>query len=89
MRVKIKRLLKKYKYPPDKQPKAVKTVMEQAELMCQDNENSYVQSYGETMKQSERIIQGNVIDYKEYKEEEEEERLPRVAEDEEKTNDQR
>jgi len=34
MRVTIKRLLKKYGYPPDKQEQAVKTVMEQAELMC-------------------------------------------------------
>ncbi len=80
MRVKIKRLLKKYKYPPDKQSKAVKTVMEQAELMCQDNENSYVQLYKETMKQSEQTIQGNVVDYEEYKEEK---NLPKVAEDEE------
>ncbi|WP_427339969.1 type I restriction enzyme endonuclease domain-containing protein [Caloranaerobacter sp. DY30410] len=34
MRVTIKRLLKKYGYPPDQQLKAIKTVMEQAELMC-------------------------------------------------------
>ncbi|CEO89274.1 type I restriction endonuclease subunit R [Syntrophaceticus schinkii] len=34
MRITIKRLLKKYGYPPDKQEQAVKTVMEQAELMC-------------------------------------------------------
>ena len=62
MRVKIKRLLKKYKYPPDQQPKAIKTVMEQAELMCQDNENGYVQSYVEVAKQSEQMIQDNVVD---------------------------
>jgi type I restriction enzyme M protein len=36
MRVMLKRILKKYGYPPDKQTKAVKTVMEQAELICQD-----------------------------------------------------
>ena len=36
MRVTIKRLLKKYGYPPDKQEAAVRTVMEQAELMCED-----------------------------------------------------
>jgi hypothetical protein len=47
MRVKIKRLLKKYKYPPDKQPKAAKTVMEQAELMCQDNVTDNVFNYEE------------------------------------------
>ncbi|RLC39133.1 MAG: hypothetical protein DRH33_03435, partial [Candidatus Nealsonbacteria bacterium] len=82
MRVKIKRLLKKYKYPPDKQPKAVKTVMEQAELMCQDDENSYIQSYGETMKQSQQMIQDNVVNYKEYKEES----LPKVAEDGEESD---
>lgn len=34
MRITIKHLLKKYGYPPDKQEQAVKTVMEQAELMC-------------------------------------------------------
>ncbi|MGF7186455.1 type I restriction enzyme R subunit [Desulfitispora alkaliphila] len=34
MRVTIKRLLKKYGYPPDKQPQAIDTVMKQAELMC-------------------------------------------------------
>lgn len=33
MRVKIKRLLKKYEYPPDEAKKAVKTIMKQAELM--------------------------------------------------------
>jgi len=36
MRVMVKRILKKYGYPPDKQPKAIKTVMEQAELICHD-----------------------------------------------------
>ena len=34
MRLTVKKLLKKYGYPPDKQEQAVKTVMEQAELMC-------------------------------------------------------
>ena len=87
MRVKIKRLLKKYKYPPDKQPKAVKTVMEQAELMCKGNENDYGQSYEGTMKQSEQVTQENVVDYEEYKQEEEEESLPKVAEDEEEPED--
>ena len=87
MRVKIKRLLKKYKYPPDQQPKAIKTVMEQAELMCQDNENDYFQSYGEVAKQSEQMIQNNVVDYEEYKEEEGEQSLPKVAEDGEEPDD--
>ena len=36
LRVYIKRLLKKYHYPPDKQERATKTVLEQAELLCQD-----------------------------------------------------
>lgn len=36
MRVTIKRLLKKYGYPPDKQPQAIETVMKQAELMCSE-----------------------------------------------------
>ena len=36
MRVAIKRLLKKYDYPPDKRKEAVETVMKQAELMCRE-----------------------------------------------------
>ncbi len=36
LRVYIKRLLKKYNYPPDKQEKATRTVLEQAELLCKD-----------------------------------------------------
>lgn len=34
MSVTIKRLLKKYKYPPDQQANAVKIIIEQAEEMC-------------------------------------------------------
>ena len=34
MRKIIKRLLKKYKYPPEQSKKALETVMRQAELMC-------------------------------------------------------
>lgn len=33
IRVKIKRLLKRYKYPPDEAKEAIKTIMKQAELM--------------------------------------------------------
>jgi type I restriction enzyme R subunit len=36
LRVMVKRILKKYGYPPDKQPKATQTVLEQAELLCKD-----------------------------------------------------
>ena len=36
MRVMVKRILKRYGYPPDKQEKATKTVLGQAELLCQD-----------------------------------------------------
>lgn len=36
LRVYIKRLLKKYDYPPDKQERATKTVLEQAELLARD-----------------------------------------------------
>ena len=36
LRLIIKRLLKKYGYPPDKQDKATATVLEQAELLCKD-----------------------------------------------------
>jgi len=34
MRVMVKRILRKYKYPDDKQQKAVDTVLKQAELLC-------------------------------------------------------
>lgn len=40
MRRNIKRLLRKYDYPPDQQLKAIKIVMEQAKLMC-SNEVEY------------------------------------------------
>lgn len=36
LRVMIKRILKKYGYPPDKQKKATETVLEQANLICKD-----------------------------------------------------
>jgi len=36
LRVLVKRLLKKYEYPPDKQQKATDTVLEQAKLLCAD-----------------------------------------------------
>ncbi|MDI6782971.1 MAG: DUF3387 domain-containing protein, partial [bacterium] len=32
----VKRILRKYGYPPDKQEKATQTVLEQAELLCHD-----------------------------------------------------
>lgn len=36
LRVMVKRILKRYGYPPDKQKKATETVLEQAELICQE-----------------------------------------------------
>ena len=36
LRVMVKRILRKHGYPPDKQEKATKTVLEQAELLCAD-----------------------------------------------------
>jgi len=36
MRTRIKRLLRKYGYPPDKREEAVVTVIEQAEQVCRD-----------------------------------------------------
>ncbi len=36
LRVMIKRILRKYGYPPDKQEKATQTVLQQAELLCTD-----------------------------------------------------
>ncbi len=34
LRVMVKRILRKYGYPPDKQEKATQTVLEQAEVLC-------------------------------------------------------
>ena len=36
MRVIIKRILRKYGYPPDKQARATELVLEQAEVLCRD-----------------------------------------------------
>lgn len=36
LRVYVKKLLNKYKYPPDKQEQATRTVIEQAEILCKD-----------------------------------------------------
>lgn len=36
LRVLVKRMLRKYRYPPDKQEKATQTVLEQAELIAKD-----------------------------------------------------
>jgi type I restriction enzyme R subunit len=36
LRVMVKRVLRKYGYPPDKQEKATQTVLQQAELICAD-----------------------------------------------------
>jgi type I restriction enzyme R subunit len=36
LRVNVKRVLKKYGYPPDKQKKATETVLEQATLIAKD-----------------------------------------------------
>lgn len=34
IRVIVKRILRRYGYPPDKQEKATRTVLEQAEVLC-------------------------------------------------------
>jgi type I restriction enzyme R subunit len=36
IRVIVKRILRKYGYPPDKQEKATRTVLEQAEVLCSE-----------------------------------------------------
>ena len=38
MRVIIKRILRKFGYPPDKQAKATELVLQQAEVLCQDQD---------------------------------------------------
>ena len=46
MRTTIKGLLRKYGYPPDQQDAAVKSVMEQAELMCENESYDIDESFG-------------------------------------------
>jgi type I restriction enzyme R subunit len=41
IRVMVKRILTKYNYPPDKQPKAVVTILEQAEILCAEISGRY------------------------------------------------
>ena len=36
LRVLVKRILRQYGYPPDKQEQATKTVLEQAEVLCEE-----------------------------------------------------
>ena len=36
LRTLVKRILRKYGYPPDRQERATRTVLEQAELLCRD-----------------------------------------------------
>jgi len=36
LRTLVKRILRKYGYPPDRQERATRTVLEQAELLCKD-----------------------------------------------------
>jgi type I restriction enzyme R subunit len=36
LRIDVKRILRKYHYPPDKQLQATQTILEQAELLCAD-----------------------------------------------------
>jgi type I restriction enzyme, R subunit len=36
LRIIVRRLLREYGYPPDKQEKATQTVLEQAELLCKE-----------------------------------------------------
>ena len=36
LRVTVKRILRKHGYPPDKQEKATQTVLEQAEVLCNE-----------------------------------------------------
>lgn len=36
MRISVKRLLKKYGYPPDKRKLATESILKQAEMLCRD-----------------------------------------------------
>lgn len=50
LRVMVKRILRKYGYPPDKEKKATETVLEQATLLCRDwTENPAVADEGKPL----------------------------------------
>ena len=57
MRMMIKRLLRKHKYPPEGMDDAVQTVMFQCELWTDNNDmNRRVVSYAETLKNNDQDL---------------------------------
>lgn len=64
MKMIIKRLLKKYGYPQDKRDEATKTVLEQAKLMC-ENENKTVFEYKKTKPEMPMVAEVNDTDMRE------------------------
>ncbi|MGL5068968.1 MAG: type I restriction endonuclease subunit R [Sarcina sp.] len=63
MRKIIKRLLKKYKYPPEQSKKALETVMRQAELMCGNTDVEEMRKAREFKEQELLAAEGD-IEYK-------------------------
>lgn len=60
-KITIRRLLKKYCYPPDKMPHVVEIVMEQTRLMCQNESVEY--RYQEVKSEKLRIAEDETKRY--------------------------
>ena len=60
LRVMVKRILRKYGYPPDKEKKATETVLEQATLLCRDWTESSVPDEGKPLFFSDVIPNGSI-----------------------------
>ncbi|MBI2167461.1 MAG: HsdR family type I site-specific deoxyribonuclease [Candidatus Omnitrophica bacterium] len=61
LRVMVKRILRKYGYPPDKEKKATETVLEQATLLCKDwTESSVIPDEGKPLFFSDVIPDGSI-----------------------------
>jgi len=56
MRIKIKTLLKKYKYPPDEQKEAIEKIIEQAEFICEEELNHSEPEIKEEYKEKSETI---------------------------------
>ncbi len=56
LRVMVKKLLRKYQYPPDKQESAAKLVLEQAEILCKDWDGEELPKYSYHFVKEERAL---------------------------------
>ena len=80
MRLMVKKLLKKYKYPPEGQEQALRTVMAQCNRWADDENNFYIARAQEDVPHSVSETQAKVVSMS-YQHREEEENMFKAAED--------